>query len=138
MTTALLLLATLAPTQAPTVRVLYYGQGSMASVIKCHESRHCGVGNWVPGMKVRHDITGFTAVNWASRWMLGKNVVVVAKLYDPVRKVWSVERLAAVDHQRKQDATRAQRLEVDYATARRLHFVGRNTMAYVIRYEVGK
>jgi hypothetical protein len=119
------------------VRVLYYGPGSFARVLRCHMSRGCGDGgDYAPGLRVLPGTDGLTAVNFASRWMVRANTVVVASLYDPVRRVWVTQRLQAADWQRPADATRVQRLEVDYATAARLHFVGRNTIARILRYEV--
>ena len=121
------------------VQVLYYSRGVMERVARCHMTRGCGDGgDYVPTLRLRPDRTGLTAVNWNSRWMVGANVIIVAQLWNPVKRQWGpVERLQPADWQQRRHSTgNRQRLEVDWNTARRAQFTrDGTTVARIIRIE---
>lgn len=120
------------------VKTLYYSDGVMSRVARCHMTPGCGVGNYVPSMRLRSDRTCLTAVNYNSRWMLGANVIIVARFWNPRTQRWGpVERCQAADYQQRRHSTGSvQRLELDYATALRNGFVrDGTTVAQILRIE---
>jgi hypothetical protein len=124
---------------APGTRVLVlaYSPGVMGRVMQRHQDARYP-GDFVPGFTPRQDVQGFTAVNWSSRWMLARNVVLTVDVYSPLCGCTIRERWGVGDWQKRKDATIEQRLEVDGRTAARLGFAGSATHARIVRIEVPK
>lgn len=120
------------------IKVLYYSKGVFEKVLKNRTNpTFARTGDYVKGMRLRGDVDCMTAVNYQSRWMLAANVALVVDIYNPVKRTWVRARCQAVDHQQKRHSTGAvQRLELDYATARRAQFTrDGTTTARIIRVE---
>lgn len=126
--------------------VSHYPVGLMERVVIPNHQNPERAGDYVPGFRVKTGLDCFTAVRWADRWMVGRNVVVVAEFRNPQTGEWIEERCQVTDWQKRHDATEGQRFELNGAAAQRLGFYGwfdkqgrwrgwGRTVARVIRYE---
>lgn len=102
-----------------TVETLFYGRGVMERTYANHQNpRFDRTGDYVPTLRPRHDANCLTAVNYRSRWMLHKSMVIVVELWDRVEQRWERFNCAAADWQQARHSTGSrQRLEVDWNTA---------------------